>query len=75
MGLVGVLQPAAALFPLVGEYTLALPRGSTAARLSAESPRALGDALLRALRTARTEEDVVASCASLLRVEEGAATV
>lgn len=60
-----------ARFPLVGEFTLAVARGSAGARLGTESPRALGDALLRVLRTARHEEDAIAGCEALLRVVEG----
>ena len=62
----------AARFPLVdGEFTLAVARGSAAARIGAESPRALGDALLRVLRTARHEEDAIDGCEALLHAVEG----
>ena len=61
-----------ARFPLVdGEFTLAVARGSAAARIGTESPRALGDALLRVLRTARHEEDAIAGCEALLHAVEG----
>ena len=60
----------AARFPLVGEYELPASPGSTAARLSAASPRRLGDALLRALRNARTEEEAAAGLRALLGAVE-----
>ena len=56
----------AARFPLVGEYNLPAAPGSAAASRSAASPRRLGDALLRALRNARTEEEAAAGLWALL---------
>ena len=66
-------EQVAARFPLVGEYALAAPPGSAAARLATASPRRLGDALLRALRTARTEEEAVAALRALLEAPQAEA--
>ena len=60
----------AARFPLVGGYELPASAGSAAVRLSAASPRRLGDMLLRALRNARTEEEAAAGLWALLGAVE-----
>ena len=60
----------AARFPLVGGYELPASAGSAAVRLSAASPRRLGDLLLRALRNARTEEEAAAGLWALLGAVE-----
>ena len=60
-----------ARFPLIGDFTLSTPRGCAAAELGAT---ALGDRLLRGLRTAQTEADVEAAFESLFAVPPPAAS-
>ena len=56
-----------ARFPLVtGDFAVSAPESSRAAREYGERPRQLGDALLRAVRTARDEADAMRNCEALV---------
>lgn len=56
-----------ARFPLLGtEYEVRVDAGSRAAREYSKLPRQLGDALLRAVRSARDEADAMRNCEALV---------
>lgn len=56
-----------ARFPLLdAEYEVTVDAGSLAAREYSKLPRQLGDALLRAVRSARDEADAMRSCEALV---------
>ena len=57
-----------ARFPLLdAEYEVTVDAASLAAREYSKLPRQLGDALLRAVRSARDEADAVRNCEALVR--------